>query len=417
MTDSQAEAVARWNAYMGDPTPDGVQHLNWIRENEPVFRTPAGFWLLTRHEDLEWVFRGDSGAPICKKALPGAPKPPYLQGDGYFKKHFIHNIDHQDGADHVRMRKLLHKTFTPHAIETMREATRNVAEELLDAAIAAPEGEMDMVSDYALLVPTTVIMNLLDIPQDQFARMQTMVQHITGVLQPGTDIESWLTEADAIFEERHHYLKALGEDRLESPGSDLITELAARRQEDPDVLSEIEFTMNLTFLVAAGFDTTVNGIGSALHLLLQHDDQLSAIRNDPSLWPQAIEECLRFQPPLPFTAPRVAAESLEIRGTTIERGDQIWSCVLAGNRDPRVFDDPDTFNIFRETGIRQKHLTFAMYSAHYCLGAALARMEMRESLEAIVDRLPDMRVSSPPTYRDLLVIFGPSRLPLAWGPQ
>lgn len=417
MTDSHTEAVERWNAYMGAPHPEGIEHLNWIRENEPVLRTPAGFWVLSRHEDIEWVFRGDSGAPIQKQSLPGAPKPPYLQGDGYFKKHFLHNIDHQDGPDHVRMRKLLHKTFTPRAIETMREATRQVAEELLDAAIAGPEGEIDVVSDYALLLPTAVIMNLLDIPQDQFDRMQSMVQHITGVLQPGVDLETWLKEADAIFEERHYYLKALAEERLGSSRSDLITELAERRQEDPDVLSEIEFTMNLTFLVAAGFDTTVNAIGSALDLLLQHGDQLDAIRQDRSLWPQAIEECLRFHPPLPFTAPRVAAESFELHGTTIERGDQIWSCVLAANRDPRVFEDPDTFNIFRETDIRKKHLTFAMYSAHYCLGAALARMEMHESLDAMIERLPDLRISSPPAYRDLLVIFGPGNLPVAWGPQ
>ncbi|MCY3636138.1 MAG: cytochrome P450 [bacterium] len=407
--------MAHWDAYVHNQGPDGIQHLNWIRENEPVLRMPNGPWLITRHEDIEWVFRSDGGAPVCKNPLVSGHEPPYLRTDGYFRKHFIHNIDHQDGADHVRVRKLLHRTFTPHAIEGMREATRRVAEELLDTAIAAHDGEMDLVSDYALLVPTTVIMNLLDIPEEEFTRMQTMVQHTGGVFTPGIDLDAWITRADAIFEERHHYFKALVADRLESPGPDLISELAARRQADPDVLSEIELTMNLTFLVAAGFDTTVNGIGSALHLLLQHNEQLSAIREDRRLWPQAIEECLRFQPPLPFTAPRVAAEAFEIRGQAIEPGDQIWAGVIAGNRDPRVFDDPDTFNIFRETGIRKKHLTFAMYSAHYCLGAALARMEMHESLEAISDRFPDMRFSSTPPYQQFLVVFGPSRLQLEWG--
>lgn len=392
--------------------PFGFMHR--LRSARPVYRTPLGFWFLTRFEDTTWMLRQDGGedSPWTKEPANAAVLPPYMQGDGFLARFFGTELHHRDGRQHLRLRKILNKGgFTPQAIERMRERTRAVIETKLDEL--AGQGRMDLVGDLALWVPTTVILELLDLPHTEFDRMNKMAHWVIYSQEPAAAADpSWVTEADADFEDRHHYLLGVAEERRSQPGDDLFSRLATATDDAGERLTDLELTMNVAFLVVAGFETTANSIASAVHLLLTHPDELERLRNDWSLLPSAVEEVLRFAPAVKVTSARWAARDMEVAGAPVKRGEMIRASIMAANHDPAEFGDPDRFDIARDPN---RHLAFAPFSGHFCLGAALARMEMQETLAALFERFPHLALDgSEIPYKPSFTIYGPASLPVRW---
>src|SRR5439155_5979721 len=190
--------------------------------------------------------------------------------------------------------------------------------------------------------------------------------------------------------------------RAGEPGDNPFSRLAA-----DGTLTDHEFTANAALIVGAGFETTVNLIGNGIVLLLQHPEQLARLREDPDLWPAAVEEILRLDSPVQMTA-RTAARDVEIAGARIAAGDMVALLLGGANRDPHVFTDPARFNIIRANA--RDHLAFAS-GVHACLGAALARIEGATALRALFETFPDMRLTAPPERRGLINLHGYSRLP------
>jgi cytochrome P450 len=408
-----------WQHYMSEGClADPVPFYRRLRDTEPVYWTPSGFWFLTRHTDAVAIFRDDDGhdgSAWSKQAVNASEASHLVSGDGYMARFFRTEVHHTDGAYHTRLRKLLNKSFTPRAVERIRETTRAMVEAQLDAIERRPGCEMELMADLAVEIPTTVILAMLDISVDEFDRMNEMADFViySHELAAGNDT-TWIERADAVFSERHEFVLRLAEQRRRNPGGDLLSSLATVTDEHGDALTDLELTMNVCFLVVAGFETTMNTIGSAVHLLLSHPDQLALLRNDASLYRPAVEETLRYAPAVRSSSPRWAARDLELGGRKIRRGDMVRASIIAANHDPAEFPDPDRFDITRDPD-DGRHLAFASFSAHFCLGAALARMEIVETLQALFTRFPTLRLTTDDiAYKKSFVIRGPEAVPLGW---
>ncbi|WP_207229418.1 cytochrome P450 family protein [Ktedonosporobacter rubrisoli] len=314
-----------------------------------------------------------------------------------------HNMLALDGPDHGRLRTLVHKAFTPSMIERMRDQVQLLTNELLDKV--EPHASMDLIADFALPLPLTMIIRILGIPAQDAPMFRRWARRF---LAGGASIDRILLIPTMLS--FAGYLKKLIKTRLARPGDDLITALAQAR-EDRDQLSEDEILAMILLLLIAGHETTVNLIGSGILALLEHPDQLARLRSEPELIKPAIEELLRFVCPLVMATERYAREDITLEGVTIPRGELVVAVIGSANRDPRYFEEPDMLDITRE---KNKHLAFGQ-GVHYCLGAPLSRMEGQIAIKTLVQRMPDLRLAIPAQqlhWRGNLVMRGLEALPV-----
>jgi cytochrome P450 len=302
----------------------------------------------------------------------------------------------RDGPDHARLRKLAAHAFRPRLMAAYRGRMEAVAQQLLDDL--DPAGT-DLVERFAWPLPITVITDLLGVDtvdHATFARWGRAVgQALSGVVSGRQARE--LAAAAADLERR----------RRAEPRDDLVSSLAAA--EDEGALTAAELLSLCRFLLIAGFETTVNLIGSGVDRLLDHPDQWAALVADPGLARGAVEEVLRHQSPVQATT-RVAGEDVELAGVALPAGSVVVLLIGAANRDPEVFADPHRFDITRADA--GEHLAFSS-GAHYCLGAALARVEGEVALQAVAARFPGLRRTGPPRHRPGSVLRGLTALPVA----
>ena len=301
-------------------------------------------------------------------------------------------MGHTVPAHHVRFQQLLKRYFTPATVDRLRPRVREFTHELLDAV--APKGEMDVVRDLAYPLPANVIAELLGMPVSDREQLQAWSRDILPIFGNG-DLQQ-LRQAQRSMLEMHDYLRVLAAERRRAPREDVLSTFVAAEAEG--ILTEDEAVANCVLLLFAGHETTANLIANGLVLLFENPDQLARLRADPGLTPLAVEEMLRCDGPAGVIG-RVTCEPVEVAGHTLPAGRHVYLALMAANRDPGVFPDPDTFDITRE---RNRHLGFGM-GTYYCLGAALARMETDECLRILLERCPDLR----PAYRV------PDRLPSA----
>lgn len=310
-----------------------------------------------------------------------------------------------DSPDHTRLRALVHKAFTPRLIEQMREQIQALTNELLDAV--EPNGSMDLIADFALPLPLTVIGRILGVPSednDKFHRWtKTMISGGTNrnlfVLVPS--MMSFMG-----------YLKKLIKQRRAAPKDDLVTALV-QAKDGSDSLSEDEILAMIVILLVAGHETTVNLIGSGTLALLEHPDQLAKLRNEPTLIKTAIEELVRFVCPVETATERYAREDIPIVGTTIPRGELVLAVLGSANRDAKYFDNPDALDITRSNN---KHLSFG-HGVHYCLGAPLARLEGQIAISTLLQRMPNLHLSVAPDqlrWHGAFVLRGLEALPVGF---
>ncbi|HEY8514391.1 MAG TPA: cytochrome P450 [Candidatus Binatia bacterium] len=353
-------------------------YLAHLREVDPVNLTPLGFWRLTRYADVERLLkdvpvgvRRSDGTRIGEARLPGGPSEFMLQ---------------QDPPDHTRLRRLVSKAFTPNAVTRLRAHVREIVTRQLDRVAA--DGRMDVIADLALPVPATVICEMMGVPlsdRDRFTEWTADATHLLAALfAPPEVLERGAAAAAALRD----YFEALIEERRKRLGDDLLSDLI-RAEEEGDRLSPTELISQSIGLLIAGFETTIGLIGNGVLALIRHPDQLALLRSDPSLVPNAVEECLRYDGPILLTV-RYLREDTRFGDKRIPKDAMVMAFLAAAHRDPAVFPDPDRFDVTRQGA---PNLAFGG-GVHYCLGAHLARMEAQEAIGGLVTRFRDLELES-----------------------
>ncbi|MFD4633411.1 cytochrome P450 [Streptomyces sp. NPDC058284] len=353
-----------------------------LRDTAPVHRitgtdgNPA--WLVTRYDDVREALANPLLSLDKSHALPGSYRgfalPPALEA----------NLLNMDPPDHTRIRRLVGRAFTRRRVERLRAPVRSAADALLDAV--EPHGRADLISAYAAPLPITVICDLLGVPGD------------AGRL----DLRGWtdaLVAPDPAHPEKTKeavvsllaFFTGLLAEKRRNPADDLLSDLIAVRDEAADRLSEDEL-MSLAFLILfAGYENTVQLIGNAVLALLDHPEQLAALRDDPAKLPAAVEEFQRYDGPAPLSIRRFPLADITIAGVTVRAGETVLLSLNSANRDPRRFPDPDRLDLGRDaTG----HLALG-HGIHHCLGAPLARLETAIALGALIERFPRIALDVP----------------------
>jgi cytochrome P450 len=307
---------------------------------------------------------------------------------------------------HTRYRKLVSSVFTARAVTTMRANVQEIADRLLDELAATDSDVVDIVDAYCAKLPVAVISDILGVPDSDRDRILRFGELAAPSLDVGLSwgqfrrVEEGLSQFDAWLVRHIAQLRR-------DPGEDLMSRLIDA-SEDGVHLDDAELRSTAGLVLAAGFETTVNLLGSGVDLLMRHPDQLARLREDPALWSIAVDEMLRLESPVQMTA-RVARNAVTVGGHDLVPGDMVV-CALAGaNRDPAVFESPDRFDVGRHNA--GKHLAFSG-GRHFCLGAALARAESEVALRALFDRFPDLRPAGPGVRRDTRVLHGYASLPV-----
>jgi cytochrome P450 len=305
--------------------------------------------------------------------------------------------------DHTRYRKLVSRVFTVRAVEELRARTEEIAHRLLDDL--DPARPADLVETYCSLLPVTVIAEILGVPEADRERVLDFGTAAAPSLDLGLTwrqyrtVEGGLVAFDGWLTE---HLERLRRD----PGDNLLSKLVAARDEQ-GALSQLELKSTAGLVLAAGFETTVNLLGNGTALLCEHPDQLERLRADPDLWPNAVEEVLRLDPPVLLTG-RICLRDTEVAGTPVRAGALLTTLLAGANRDPKVFADPTRFDVGRENA--REHVSFSA-GRHYCLGASLARMEGEVGLRTLFDRFPDLALLPGARRRSTRILRGYETLP------
>jgi hypothetical protein len=389
-------------AFIANPYPA----FRELRETTPVWRSPFGRTFLTRYEDASLLLRDrrlgkDYTEP---EALIRRFGPTALQEPAVVE--LSHMMLMRDPPDHTRLRGLVTKVFTARKIEEMRPGIQAITDRLLDKV----SGEMDAIRDLAFPLPVLVICELLGVPEEDRARFITATASGAALLNPVPPTREELDQANEGTLATGAYFEALFEQRRKQPRDDLLT-LLVQAEEAGDHLTTEELRANVTLLFAAGHETTVNLIGNGIWSLLGNRSQWEAIRDNPALIPNAIEEILRYECPVQAVA-RTVAEPIEFSGSEFAKGDLIVALIGAANRDPEVFPDPDRMDVTRE---RLRPLSFGG-GIHFCIGAQLARIEAEVVFSTLLQRMPDLALvdGAKPRWRESFTLRGLTTLPVTW---
>ncbi len=372
-----------------------------LLEHAPLKRFADGSVMVSRHEDLDRIYR-DAARFSSAKFDEFRPK----FGDSPLYEHHTTSLVFNDAPLHTRVRRILVGALTPRAIAAMEPGLIRVVDGLIEDLAA--RGEADLIADYASLIPIEIIGNLLDIPHEERAPLRGWSLAILGALEPVLTPEQ-LDRGNAAVTEFVAYLDDLTARRRAAPGDpsvDVLTRLIA--SEEP--LSTTELLQNCIFILNAGHETTTNLIGNALHELTLWPEERARLTADPALADTAVDEFLRFQSPNQL-GNRRATQDVEIQGRTLPAGTPIHLCIGAANRDPRRFADPDRLDLSRRPN---KHLAFAG-GPHTCLGFTLARMEGRVALTRFLARFPDYAIAGAPRRTGRLRFRGFETLPARLG--
>ncbi|MCR9092615.1 MAG: cytochrome P450 [bacterium] len=359
-----------------DPIPHAVSDdphpvYRLLREEHPVHHVQdRDLWILSRHEDILGAIKAPEAFSSGAGVVPSGFKPEQP------------TLIALDPPEHTNMRKAVMRAFTPRRMDAMADRVRGFATELFDRleAEAAPGGAVDAFDGYTDPLPIYVMAELLGVDATERPMFKRCGDAI--VYSSGADPETLF----AAQRELTDYLRTVFEDRKREPRDDLIS-LLLTASEEGRALADDELLGLCFLLLVAGTETTTSALGNAMLLFERHRDARKRLVEDPSLIPAAVEEVLRYDSPVQGLS-RVTTRDVEIRDRVIPKGARVHLLYASANRDPRVFADPDRFDITRTPN---NHLAFG-FGIHFCLGASLARLELRIGIETLLERAPDYRL-------------------------
>lgn len=390
---------------------DPYQFFRLLREHDPVHHTPFGVYLVSRHADAAAIVRDphlSSDQRNSELYQAFAEAAPAFDEDTMDQMNDVVML-FKDPPDHTRLRGLVSKAFTPKMVERLRVRVQAIVDERLDEVEARSDGRMDVVTDLAYPLPVVIICELLGVPPEDHATFSAWSSELAASIDPdpllSPDQRARIQEAGNAFLE---YFTDLIERRRRSLRDDLLSALI-EAEEGGDRLTEEELLGTALFLLIAGHETTVNLIGNGTLALLQHRDQLDRLRDDPSLDRRAVEELLRFDSPVQLTQ-RITLDEYRLGDVTIPKGQNLVPLLGAANRDPAEFDDPDRLDLGRENANR--HVAFGG-GHHFCLGAALARLEGAAAIGTLVRRFPAIELAGEPVRRTTFTLRGLEHLPVS----
>ena len=390
-------------AFQADPYPTYAL----LREREPIcFRKTDDFevcWLTRYRDVLELLRHPGFSAVRTPSDMMGPSVPEKFRRLGHLLTQMMLM---KDAPDHTRLRGLVKKAFTPRVVSGLRPRVESIVAELLAAVRARGDGRMDVLQDLATPLPVIVIAELLGVPTEDRWRFKKWSDEIAVVLD-GSVRTAGLPQAAESAAELAAYLRDVVAKRRTSPQPDLISGLAAARDES-GALTDEELIANCVLILLAGHETTTNLIGNGVLALLHHPEQMQRLRADPGLAASAVEETLRYDSPVQGTS-RIPLEAIDLLGVHFAAGIEINTSLGSANRDPEQFSDPDHFDIGRGD---KSHLAFG-FGAHFCLGASLARLEGEIALRQLVSELPPLQlVTDDPPRRPGLLLRGLAALPV-----
>jgi len=410
-------ALSRLGRRFGDPfgiidAPGGPfsreEFHQQLLSSGPLMKSRFGVYLTPTHAGCHAVFTSPHASSIVAKpqSTIGRLLEPTLRTSlgSPFDSWFIS----MDAPDHTRLRRLVQRGFTPKAIADHAELIRRTADELIEAF--PTHGDVDLVASFARLLPMRVITRLLGVPDSDFATFDRWGEHLVialdrpRALRDARNVHNTFIEIDKMF-------RALIAERRRHPGDDLISVLAEKV--DGDLLSDDELVGTLSLLLIAGFETTVNLIGTGTATLVAHRNQLELLAANPEMHiANTVEEALRYESPVQFTIRRTLAPIEVEPGHVIPAGVDVITVLATANRDPLVFDNPEKFDITRPNS--RRHLAF-VNGPHACIGGALARLEAQIAWESLINHFPDTsqwRTTSAPTPGPSQIIRGFKHLPM-----
>ena len=394
---------------------------------DPVHDNPLGIWLVGRHADVTQLLRSPQVSNVEGNADASSLELTGLRGavvraafgrdnsetDEYLTQPKVFALLSQtmlfrDPPDHTRLRSLVNKAFTPRRAEALAPAVTSILDELLEPLLR--RGRMELMSQLAYPLPARIICELLGVPPDDQAFIVDRAPAMAIALDPGPmRTAAGVEAAERAAEDLGGYLTDLIEQRRRHPGDDLLSALLGA-EEEGDRLTHEELLATALLLLVAGHETTANLIGNGILALLRHPAELARLRDDPELDRNAVEELMRYDGPIHITQ-RVTTGAIELPDATIPKGRIVILCLAAANRDPLAFPRPNRLDLTRP---QPNHVGFGG-GIHFCLGAALARVEARIVIPELVRRLPGLRLAGPrPTWRPSFTIRGLSALHLAW---
>lgn len=375
---SENSPIPGWygaDPYTVDLKPDPHDLFKQLREQAPVNLTPDGRWRLSRYADIQKLLKSSK---VGMRHLDGLiPDHTREETDG--SKFMLR----QDPPDHDRLRQLVSKAFTPRALTAIRPQVQSLVDAELDKVI--PRGEMDMVEDLALLVPAASMCAMLGISFEDRKRLSTLVSHVTYLLAVKAFPHLQKTAMKAA-EELAGYMFELIEQRRNEPGDDILSALV-QAEEAGDKLDTEELIQQSMGLLVAGLETTIGLIGNGMRCFAHYPAQFERLAEQPELLETTVEECLRFEPSVPYTS-RVLWEDTQFGDTLIPADSVVVAVLIGANRDPAVYSDPDLFDISRKEA---KHCSFGG-GIHFCLGSHLARMNAEIAFSSIVKHIKDIKL-------------------------
>jgi cytochrome P450 len=404
------ESAFQFNPLAPEFQANPYPFYDMLRSNMPVFYLPDwNMWFLTRYEDnvaalKDARFGREITRVLTREQLGWTEDPPEALLPLY-EVQGAWMLD-RDPPDHTRLRTLVHKGFTPRMIERLRQRAEAITDELIDKAEA--NGGMDLIDEFALVLPVTLIAEMLGVPAEDHAVLHEWSTGIAHTLELSQPMEVYTRGAEVTVEFSAYIRKMIAQ-RRKNPQEDLISALVAAEAEG-DKLSEDEMVAMCILLLFAGHETTVNLIGNGTLALLRNPDQWQKLKEDPGLLKTAVEELLRYDSPVQMTA-RWVMQDCEFAGEQMKAGQQVATLIGAANHDPAKFANPAQLDITRDPN---PHFAFGS-GIHFCLGAPLARMEGQIAFAALARRLPNLRLMTDnPPYRNTYVLRGLASLPVSF---
>ncbi len=375
-----------------------------------MHHTPFGVYLISRHADAATIVRdprlsnNQRNSELYESFVRAGGEP-----EGAMAEMNDVVMLFLDPPDHTRLRSLVSKAFTPKMVERLRARIQRIVDERLDAVVARGDGRMDVVTDLAYPLPVVIICELLGIPPEDHATFQAWSSELAASIDPDPLITpEQQVRINAAGEAFLEYFAALIERRRRSLSDDLLSALI-EAEEGGDRLSEEELLGTALFLLIAGHETTVNLIGNGALALLRNRDQLERLRDNPTLDHHAVEELLRFDSPVQLTQ-RITLDEYQVGDVTIPKGQNLVPLLGAANHDPAEFAEPDRLDLGRKNANR--HLAFGG-GHHFCLGAALARLEGEVAIPSLVRRFRNLELAGSPERRDTFTLRGLTHLPVS----